>query len=178
MQMSPSFRPAARAAMLALLALAAPVALPRVAESRPAPLAQANVLGGYDAVRYNGRPLPAQDRFEGKQGFSHFARLEEMYIIVSQRGKFQAGARYALDYRRTSDRSRLPRPADETTKGTWTRSGNTITFRPETPKGRRPVEPISGVVNGNSMVVTYRVQTQGGPRTLRLEFVRNPNLLY
>lgn len=167
----------ARAALLALLALAGPVVLPRNAESRVSGT-QANVLGGYDAVRYNGRALPAQDRFEGKQGYAHVARLEEMYIIVSRGGKFQAGARYALDYRRSTDRSGLPRPADETTRGSWTRQGNSVTFRPDTPKGRRPVQPVTGVVNGNSMLVTYRVETVAGPRTLRLEFVRNPNVLY
>jgi hypothetical protein len=184
----PLIRPhAARAVLAVLLAIAVPFAIPGRAESRTvaaenegnagAGQGQA-ILGGYDAVRYNGRALPAQDRFVGKQGYAHVARLEEMYIIVSAGGKFQAGARYALDYRRASDRSALPRPADETTRGSWTRQGNTVTFKPDTPKGRRPVQPVTGVVSGSSMLVTYRVETVGGPRTLRLEFRRNPNVLY
>lgn len=142
------------------------------------PRSGAPLLGGYDAVRYNGKALPAQDRFPGKQGYVHVARLEEMYVVLKSGGKFVAGGRYALDYRAANDRRALPRPSDETTRGTWTRQGNSLTFRPEPPKGRRPIRPIGGVVVGDRMTVTYQLETAAGPRNVRLELVRNPNVLY
>ncbi|MDB4907112.1 MAG: hypothetical protein JWO05_1896 [Gemmatimonadetes bacterium] len=136
------------------------------------------LLGGYDATLYKGRALPTEDRFSVRNGFQHRAKLQQMYLVLRANGTFTAGAQYAVDYRRASDKHPLPPLVDETVKGTYSIKGGTINFVPQKTSRNNVIRPTSGTIGSGGMKVTYLLSLATGTEVLPVEFRRNPNLLY
>lgn len=157
------------------VALAAFVLMPAAAHAQKVNPA---LLGGYDAVLYKGKPLPATDRFSVRNGFQHAAKLQQMYIVLRPNGTFTAGAQYAVDYRRAADKRPLPPLVDETVRGRYTLNGATINFVPEKTSRNNVIRPTGGTVGGGTMKVRYMLSLATGTEVLDVAFKRNPNLLY
>lgn len=161
-----------RAGILRTLVVLASLASPAVMLRAQSPAA----TGLYDAVRYKGKGLPANDKLAAHHGFAHTVRLESMSVTLLDGGRFRATASYAHEYRPLVDRRPLGAPLFESVQGKWVRRGNAITFIPQKGKNTPPTRPINGTLVPGGMIVRYELVTpQGEVVPLRVEFQKTGN---
>ena len=157
-----------RTAVLLVPATGPAAQVARASAARPAPVA-----GMYRAVSLDRQPLPAVELLPAMEGYHHYVKLDQAVITMRPNGRFIASFHYWHHHLRNGAPVPVAPMSNETYRGTWVLSGIEITFQPEAAKGKRPPQPIHGILAGNRLRVNYPFTDKGKVRTVNVELARD-----
>ncbi len=140
----------------------------------PAALGRAAPAGTYVARAFNRKPLPAQIRIVTTNGYYHWVKLDEAILRLSPDGRFTVSFKYYHEHLPGTQR---PAPSPlllDSRRGTYSISGNSITFVAEQSKKANPTRPLTGTIRGDEIEVHYEVREGQGMRDLVIVLERDP----
>jgi len=130
--------------------------------------------GTYVATELERRQLPTEIVVKSDRGYSHWVRVQQASVRLRGDGHFVASVRYYHEYLAAGSRPRNTPVSSESWRGTYTVDGTKITFR-SNPSKKGAAKPVSGLLSGDRIALTYRVRELDQWRTMTALLTFDPS---
>lgn len=137
---------------------------------------RASILGAYEAMRVNAKPVPTADRVEASPGYEHAVRLEQMIVTLRADKRFVAMVKYHQSMVKRRAKAEESPVMTASVRGRYEVRGATIRFLPDPDAKGRRVKPVDGTISGRRITVPFDYKSGTYSRRFVVDLDRNESI--